>query len=568
MPAIQEAKKQILLDLKRAFGKEFSPTVADLTTPPDAELGDLAFPCFALGKALKRNPAELATELAAKIEPNGFVKKASAAGPYVNFTLDDVALGTAVLEEIASGKDGYGRSTSGEGKRVLVEFANPNTHKDIHVGHLRNFFVGQAVINLLNALGSEVIPVSYINDLGANVAKCLWAIKHKAPDEKVGKDDRMEFLGRMYVEAVKAEEADPAVKAAISAIQRELEDLRGPYVKLWKKTQKWSVDAIRATFKELGLTIVKTYFESDLIGDTKRIVESLIQKGIASHSEGAWIVNLEEEKLGVNLLVKSDGTLLYNAKDLALAYKKDADYHPGKSLYVIDARQSLAMKQLFATMKKLGFHEELVHVGYEFVTLKEGAMSSRKGNIVRYQTFRDEAIAAAAQETKARHADWSEKKLASVSRAVAFAAFRFGMLKQDVDKQITFDMKEAVAFDGFTGPYLLYTLARCYSLLKKAGRAKPSRSADGLEKPADHRLILALAKYPETVFEAATELRPNALAQYLFDLGKAFAAFYDAAPILSAPPKERAARLGLVDATRQVLENGLDLLGIGSVKEM
>jgi len=531
-------------------------------------MGDLAFPCFALAKGLKRNPAELATEIAAKIEPNGFVKSASAAGPYVNFTLNDAAFGNAVFEEIKSSGDAYGRSVSGAGKKILIEFANPNTHKDIHVGHLRNFFVGQAVINLLKAQGGEVIPVSYINDLGANVAKCLWAIKNKAPEEKVAKEDRMEFLGRMYVEAVKAEENDPAVKESISAIQRDLEDLRGPYVKSWKKTQKWSVDAIRQVFKELGLTIDRIYFESELIGDTKRIVEELIKKGIAVHSEGAWIVNLEDEKLGVNLLVKSDGTLLYNAKDLALARRKEADYHPDRSLYVIDARQSLAMKQLFATLKRMGFHEELVHVGYEFVTLKEGAMSSRKGNIVRYAEFREAAIAAALEETKARHADWSEKKLAATARTVAFAAFRFGMLKQDVDKQITFDMKEAVAFDGFTGPYLLYTLARANSLLKKAGRSKPSRDAAPLSQSADHRLILALAKYPEAVFEAATELRPNVLAQYLFDLGKAFAAFYDAAPILSAEPKERAARLSLVDATRQVLENGLALLGIDTVKEM
>lgn len=566
MSAFQDAKRQILLDLKSAVGKEFTPTVADLTTPPDQKMGEVAFPCFALAKAMKKNPAELASEIAAKLEPKGFVAKAAAAGPFVNFTLDVKALGDAVLGEIAAQKERYGKAETGK-TRVLVEFANPNTHKEVHVGHLRNFFVGQAVVNLLKAAGYEVIPVSYINDLGTHVAKTLWMMKKGG--ESPGKGDRIAFMGRMYTAAVREEEADPeGVRKEVSAIHRDLEELKGPYVGLWKKSRKWSLDGLHAIFKELGLTIDKTYYESELIEETKRIVEDLRHRSIAVQSEGAVIVDLTPEKLGVNLLVKSDGTLLYNAKDLALAYRKEDDYHADRSLYVVDGRQSLALKQLFATLKRSGFRKELGHVSYEFITLKEGAMSSRKGNIIRYETFRDEMLAMAQAETAKRHPDWPAKKVEKVSRAVAFAAIRFGVLKQDLDKAITFDMQEALSFDGFTGPYLLYTCARTKSLLKKAGRAKRARTGVHLTHATERALLVKLARFPEVVHESASAIHPSGVAQYLFDLAQSFAAFYEAVNVLESEGQAKAERLALVDAVRQVMENGLALMGIETVDEM
>ncbi|OGL66937.1 arginine--tRNA ligase [Candidatus Uhrbacteria bacterium RIFCSPHIGHO2_01_FULL_63_20] len=565
MSAFQDAKKQILLELKSAVGKEFTPTVADLTTPPDPSMGEVAFPCFALSKALKRSPFELASEIAAKVEPKGFVAKAVSAGPFVNFTLDPEALGKAVLADIAKEKDGYGRAEAAK-SRVMVEFANPNTHKEVHVGHLRNFFVGQAVANLLSAAGFEVIPVSYINDLGTHVAKTLWRMKRSG--EMPGKEDRIAFMGRMYAEAVREEEADPRVKEEISAIHRDLEELKGPYVSLWKKSRGWSLKELKAIFKELSLTIDKTYYESELIGETKRIVEELKANGIAKESQGAVIVDLEDAGLGVNLLVKSDGALLYNAKDLALAYRKDEDYRADRSLYVVDGRQSLALKQLFSTLKRAGFQKELGHVSYEFITLKEGAMSSRKGNIIRYETFRDSMLGMAASETNTRHPEWKERKVAASARAVAFAAIRFGVLKQDLDKKITFDMEEALSFDGFTGPYLLYSYARTKSILRKAGRAKKSPDASALSSPVERRILVKIASYPDVVHEAATGIRPSAIAQFLFDLCKAFAEFYETCPVLASEGATREARLALTAAVSQVLSNGLALLGIDTVEEM
>ena len=170
MSVMSDAKQEVLVELKKAIGKEYTPSIDELAVPPDTSLGDLAFPCFALAKGAKRNPAELATELAVKIAPKGFLKKIAAAGPYVNFTFDDAVFGEAVLNEIKEAGKTYGTSTVGEGKRVMVEFANLNTHKEIHIGHLRNIFLGQGIVNILATIGYEVIPVSYINDMGAAVA--------------------------------------------------------------------------------------------------------------------------------------------------------------------------------------------------------------------------------------------------------------------------------------------------------------------------------------------------------------------------------------------------------------
>lgn len=568
MYVLQEAKQQVLKELKNAIGKGYSPAIDELSTPPDSSMGDIAFPCFAVAKGMKKNPVEVASELAAKIGPKEFIKRVDSDGPYVNFTFEDKTFGKAMLKQISDRGSLYGQSTIGKNKTVLVEFASVNTHKVMHIGHLRNFSVGQMATNVLKANGYEVVPGFYINDLGLHVAQVLWSIAILHKGEEPDKDKRMDFLGKAYVEAVKKSEKTKKVKKEIAELYRELEDLKGPHVALWKKTRKWSMDYFRERFKELGLTLEFEYFESDLIQDTKDAIEDLIERGIVTHSEGAWIVDLNDENLGVNLLVKSDGSLLYNAKDIALAYQKEEDYHPHRSIYVVDTRQAHVMKQLFATMKRIGLDREMYHLSYDFVTLKGGAMSSRKGTIIRYEEFRDKLLESARKETVSRHKDWSEKKIESTSRAIAFAAMRFGMLKQDLDKKIIFDLEEALSFDGFTGPYLLYSFARMKSLIKKAKKMKPEFKGELIEDEVEHRLLVLLAEYPEVVFKVGESLHLSTIAQYLFDLSKTFAEFYEKVPVLQAEESIAKSRLAVVQSTMQVLENGLKLLGIDTVDEM
>ncbi|HAU66175.1 TPA: arginine--tRNA ligase [Candidatus Uhrbacteria bacterium] len=568
MYVIQEAKTQMLQAIKQAVGQGFSPALEEIELPPEAALGDLAFPCFTLAGKLKRNPSEIATELAAKIGPKGFIAEVKAVGPYVNITFDTVALGQAILKEIHEMEDEYGTSDVGLDKRIMVEFANLNSHKDVHIGHLRNLFVGQTAVNLLKANGYDVIPVAYINDLGLHVAKSVWCMKTYHPDQAVTPEDRIEFLRDVYVEANKKLEEQPGLASQTSEVFRRLEDQRGEELALWKETRDWSIEYLESVYKELGLTIEHWYFESELIGKTKKIIEDLIAQGIVKESQGAWIVDLTDQDLGVNLLIKSDGTLLYNAKDLGLALKKEEDYHPTRSIYVVDERQSHALEQLFATLTLMGFQKELQHLSYEFVTLEGGAMAARKGNVIRYEELRDALFNEAQHQTQLRHEDWTVKQIDDVAHAVSFAAMRFGMLRQDIRKKIVFNLEESLSFEGFTGPYLLYTYARIQSLLKKAGRKKPKWSATTLNNTYSHQLFLNLAKYPEVLFEAGQRLVPAFLSQYLFDLAKSFSDFYTNVPVLKTEGIELGERLALVRSVGDILRNGLEILGIKVIDEM
>lgn len=568
MYALDTVKKEALTALKKAIGKKFGVSVDMLVRPPKSEYGDLSFPCFALAKGEGRNPAEIATELSAKIGPTKHIRRITSTGPYVNFTFDETAFGTVVLSDVLKGKKRYGRSTTGKGKRVLVEFANPNTHKEVHIGHLRNFAVGQAAVNLLRVNGYDVTPVSYINDLGNNVARCLWGLKKLHNGEEPAPAERLNFMGQVYAEATREIGEDPEKLAEVSEIQRQLENGEGEWVALWKKTHKWSMDGFKEVFAEFDLTIDRIYLEHTYIKEAHEIVNKLLTDGVAKMSQGAVIVDLEDEKLGVNLLRKSDGTLLYNAKDIALAYHKEADYHADRSMYVIDVRQSLAMKQLAATLKRMDFPREIIHLGYEMVTLPEGTMSSRKGTVVRWTDLRDAMIKELVDSTKLRHPDWSEKQVRTTAKALAMAAAKFMILRQDADRVIVFDVQEAMATEGFTGPYILYTIARISSIEAKT-EILPELHVELLSHPTERSLIAKLAAYPEVVHMAGAHFRPSSIAQYAFDLAQEFARYYADVRILDdANQNIVAARLALAYAVRQTLMNALDILNISVVKAM
>lgn len=566
MSVLLEIKKEIVEKLQAAVGAgEIS--VDDLTMPPSPDMGDLAFPCFAFAKELKKSPQDIATEIVKALETGGVIKEAKTEGAYVNLVLNEEVFGADLFAAIKKEQDAYGKASAQEGEPVMIEYAQPNTHKAIHVGHLRNFLVGQAVVEVAKASGQNVQPISYINDLGRHVALTLWGLKGQDVKE-IDPKDRIAFLARIYAEASQAAKDNEEAEKEVSEIFQALEKGEGEHLELWKETREWSIEYFGKLFDELGLTFDKTYYESELMTRSHEIIEDLKQKEIAILSEGAYIVDLEEEKLGVNLLVRSDGTLLYNAKDLALALQKEDDFYPARSVYVIDARQSLAMKQLFTTLKKMGFEKQLEHLSYEFVTTKDGAMASRKGNVILYEDFRDEMIEMAKKETATRHPEWEEEKVEEVARAIAFGALRFGMLKQDLDKKIVFDMQEALAFEGFTGPYLLYTYARTQSILKKAEGAESSQTAATLKSKEERALLMKLAQFEDEVLLTGKTFHIAGLAHYLFDLAKTFSRFYNEHSVLQAEEAVLEERLALVESTAQVLKNGLQLLGMDVIEEM
>ncbi len=568
MPARQQARQEIVKALKAAVGKGYAPHADALETPRHAAMGDVAFPCFDLAKGLKRNPAEVAAELAPKIRPGGMIAKIEAKGPYINFTFDTGVFAQVVLEEAV--QETYGHGDAMQGKKIMVEYYQPNTHKEVHVGHLRAALVGQEAVNVFRANGAQVIPATYINDLGLHVAKCLWAIQKFHPGEEPAKEERNAFLGKVYTEASVWLAERPDDVKEVHAIHQSLEEGHRGWISLWKKTRKWSLDVIASIGKELGLTIEYTYYESDLMRRAKGIVDDLLKRNIARVSEGATIVDLSDENLSVNLLKRTDGTLLYNAKDLALALTKEDDHHPDLSLIVVDVRQSLAIQQLIATLKRMGFPKHVEHLSFGLVTLPDGAMSSRKGNVLKYEDVRDELLKVSEEETQKRHPDWSSKKVNDVAHHLAFAALKFTMLKSDPDKPVLFNVMEALSFDGYTGPYCLYTLARIESIFRKGKKVRLGIIQTAkLAHPAEVALVATISQFPDVVHAAGQSYKLASVAEYAFELSKAFASFYHDVPVLqAASPELVAVRLQVCRATLQTLKNALALLGIEPLNEM
>lgn len=568
MYAKQEAIQEALKSLRKHIGKTFTVSVDMFEIPPRPEMGDLAFPCFELAKGAKRNPVEIATELAAKIGPSKFIEKIISHGPYVNFYFQHTALLERVVKEVLVAGDRYGFSQSGDGKKVLVEYAQPNTHKEFHVGHIRNAVLGQSVLNILHANGYETIGSAYIGDIGAHVAKALWGYKKFIKDTVIPKEKRAETLGEIYTKATQYVEKHPKAKEEIDAVQRDLESRVEPWHKLWKETREWSLAEFKEIFEELNVSPDVWYYESDVEEKGKEMVKKLLTNGIAKKSEGATIIDLEAENLGAFLILKSDGSSLYATKDLALAFLKQADYEPDRQIFVVDARQSFYFKQLFAALKKIGFNHVLNHVAYEMVTLPEGAMSSRTGNVVRYRELHTAMMTFIKEETRKRHEDWSEKQITQTAEVIVRSAITFMMLRQDPTSILTFDSKEAMSVEGFTGPYILYTVARIESIKKKAG-VKSKLQVKFLTSPQEYALARALAEYPEVVQRAGATFQVSLIAAWAFETAKLFAEFYHEVKVIDEANKPATqARLALIEAVLQALKNALSLLCIDTVKEM
>lgn len=562
------AKKEAYAALKKALGKTFSVTPDTLVAPPNLEMGDLAFACFQLAKGQGRNPAEIATELAAKMAPSALISKITAQGPYVNFTFNDAAFNSSVLRDVLSKKKRYGVGTTGKGKKVLIEYAQPNTHKEFHVGHIRNAIYGQAIVNIMKANGYTTIAASYIGDIGAHVAKAIWGFKKFFGEQSIAKENRAQVLGEAYTKATQYVDEHPEAKEEIAEVQRLLEAEEEPWLSLWRETREWSLASFREVFTQLAVKPDVWYFESQVEKPGKEMVKKMLVDAIAKKSEGATIVDLEEEKLGVFLVLKSDGSSLYATKDLALAFQKEKDFSPDRQIFVIDVRQSLYMKQLFATLKRMSFRPELLHLGYEMVTLPDGAMSSRKGNIVKYEDLRDTLVEKIAAETKQRHEKWSAKKIAKTAQTIALAGMKFIMLRQDPGKQIVFDMDEALSIDGFTGPYLLYTVARIHSIEARADMP-PLLLGDQLTHLLEKKMLRIIADYPSVVTKAGATSQISMIAQEAFTLAKTFAEYYHEVRILDDENRERkGARLALLASVRQTITNACELLGIETLKEM
>ncbi len=575
MFTLAKIKREIASNLSKVLGRKIEPK--DLIPTPNPDMGDLGYPVFALAKELDKKPIDIARDAEERYPKKGLTK-AKATGPYLNFVIDREGLAKSVINEIRKEGHRYGRGKSSKQEKIILEFSNGNTHKELHVGHLRNICYGDSLTKILNATGKKAVPVSYVNDFGIHVAKTLWDLDSYVKENFDGKtiDDLPEeekgfLLGKIYVDASTKEKADPSLTEKIGQWKKNIESREGEEYALWQKTRLWSIAHFASVYKDLGVNFKDTFYESDVVDKGKAIVEELLNKNILKRSEGAVIADLKQYGLDVLVFVRSNGTATYSVADLALAQAKHDKFHPDVSVTIVDIRQSLYFKQLFKILELAGFKEKMEHIGYEFIKLPSGMMSSRTGNVITYKELKEDVLKRCFEETAKRHEDWTKEKIEDNAKKIGLGAMKFEMLKVGAQSIITFDIDKALSLEGFTSAYIQYAYARIKSIFRKLEKEKlkikkfdPSKLSDLKEK----ELLKKLATYPEIVERAAKEYDTSEIAKYVYELAQNLNDYYHTVPVLQAEEVEKNARLTLLKAVSVVIENALELLGIEVVEEM
>lgn len=539
--------------------------------------------------------SQIAESALASITLPAIFSRAEAVKGYLNFYFSTAGYAQHVVNRVLGDGPRFGSGTT-KGERVMVEYAQPNTHHSFHIGHARNTILGESVARIEQFAGYDTLRASYPGDIGLGVITVVWAYdrfyKGKEPQ---GVHERGQWLAKIYTEATAMLEVKEN-ETPEQTIQRELyEAERREYYKrwdagdpeirgLWLKTRDWSLEELRDILRMFDAKIDVWFYESEVDEPSKAIVQELIDRDIATDERpngGAVIVKIDEklgltkEKYRTNVILRSDGTTLYLTKDLALAKVKFEDYHIDRSVYVVDVRQSLHLQQTFAILKLWGFEqsEKCHHLAYGYVSLPEGAMSARKGRVVLFKEVYDEARQRVMNVIAEKNPTMPLDERGGVAEKIGMGALCYSMLSVDNNKDIVFDINEALSFDGRTGPYIQNAYVRANSILKKfvASGGTILDTAEYTYPLTSHEisLIEQITRFPALVQQAAAEYRPMVIAMYAYDLADAFHSFYHAVPVLQADHAVIIqARLRLVMAAKQAIANALSLLGITAPEVM
>jgi arginyl-tRNA synthetase len=580
-------KQELTTAIYEAIGVSYSHDVADkvgkkhiydaLTPPPNLKMGHLAFGCFPLAKMAKKSPVEISAHLAEKIPACDYIEKAVQAGPYLNLFLNIKNIAAHLLPMINS-EQFFELKLTENTVKSMVEFSQPNTHKEMHVGHMRNLCLGDSLIKILRYCGYPTVSTTFPGDVGTHVAKCLWYYqkhnKETPPEARKGA-----WLGTLYTKGnnLLTEQLgtghEEENRAELTAILKQLEQKSGSYYDLWQETRAWSIDLMQEVYKWAKVDFDVWYWESDVDSDSVKLIKEYQDKGLFKEDDGAVGIDLSDDKLGFCILLKSDGTGLYATKDIELARRKFQDHQIEKNIYVVDNRQSHHFKQVFKVLEKMGFEQakDCFHLQYEMVELPDGAMSSRKGNIVPIQALIDQMVDKIQTEYLSRYKDeWEQQEIDLIANQVAAGAIKYGMTCIDNNKKIVFDMDEWLKLDGESGPYIQYVHARINSMLIKLGKATSSELDYGeLTHQQEQNLILKLMDFNNVVESACAQYKTSHLCSYLYELSKLFNSFYAECSVAQAGSEDlKQARLALCESVATTLKHGLGLLGIEAPDKM
>jgi arginyl-tRNA synthetase len=566
--------KELILNLLKKALNELNIKLKDeeiisvLEVPKDTFNGDYSFPCFILSKIIRENPHEIAIDIVSRIgTPPEEIEDIQSVGPYVNFFINKKLESISLINEVKKEKDNFGKLKK-NGETIMVEFPSPNTNKPLHLGHLRNMAIGESISRIAEANGFKVKRVNLNNDRGIHICKSMAAYIEYAKNDKPTKERKGDHLvGDFYVKFNKESKKNPELEILSHRLLQKWEEGDKEVKRLWKDMNKWALDGFKETYKKFGIKFDKEYFESDIYNKGKEIILNGLKKGIFKKGKAGEIkIDLKKQKLGEKVLLRSDGTSLYMTQDIYLAKKKFEDYDLKESIYVTGNEQEYHFKVLFYILNKLGIanREKLKHLSYGMVNLPDGRMKSREGTVVDADDLINDLQELVKKELKKRY-KLSKKELEKRSLKITIAAIKYFLLKVDIKKNMTFNPKDSISFEGDTGPYLLYSYARASSIIRKVNKKLKLFVPQKLARK-EKELIQQLLKYKKTVDDSFINMNPALIANYSYKLAQIFNEFYHECPVMGSDSE--AFRINLVKTFRQVLKNSLDLLGIETLEEM
>ena len=567
-------------------GEDFSGVRVVPATDP--KFGD--YQCndaLKFAKRAKANPREVGSKVAEALKGNDVFEKVEIAGPgFLNLTVSSAWLASRLSDLDAADKCGIPQS--GAGRCVVIDYSSPNAAKQMHIGHIRSTVIGSAIDRIFRSLGYRVVADNHLGDWGTQ-----FGILIKGYRELLTQEERDNLtvanLEKCYVlSAAKAKEEDGLWKEACKQELVKLQQGDKDNLALWKRFIDISIGEFDRMYAKLGVKF-DTYRGESYYNDTMPgVVKRLQEMGLAVESEGALVVNLEDEKLGVAIVRKSDGGYNYTTSDLACVKTRVEEYDPERIIYVTDARQQLHFRQWFSIAAKMGYTTKLVHVPFGLMSFQGKAISTREGNLIKLDELLAEAVRRALEIVKSRTTpgvsggpeplpkDAADSQLA-LAEAIGYGAVKYSDLSHDPITDIDFSWDKALALEGNSGPYLQYAYARVCSLVEKAGgtdgasggpEPMPKDVGFAVSTPAEKRLALQLLEFPGAVVRAAEAYKPSVLADYLFQTAQLYSTFYQSSPILKSEPEVRAARLKLCVLFGKILSAGLGLLGIDTPRHI
>lgn len=560
-------KKKVAELIKKEVDMDLEVIEKLIEIPPKSEMGDFAFPCFQLAKSFRKAPNVIAEELKSKLNSDG-LERIENLGPYLNFFVDKGNFTENTINKILAEGDNYGSSNVGDGKTVCVEYSSPNIAKPFHVGHLFTTAIGNSLYKLFKKEGYKVEGLNHLGDWGTQFGKLISAYKRWGNEEALEKDAIAELL-RIYVKFHDEAESNPSLEDEGRAYFKALEDGDKEAEALWKRFRDLSLKEFARVYEIFNVKFDSYAGEAFYNDKMDQIVSELKDKGLLTESNGAQVVMLDEYNMPPCIVLKADGASIYATRDLAAAmYRKNTyDFH--KCIYVVGTPQALHFKQVFKVLELAGHNwaKDCVHVGFGLVKFADRKLSTRKGEVILLDDLIKESIDKTLETINEKNPKLENKE--EIAKKIGVGAIVFTYLRNSREKDIVFDWKEMLSFEGETGPYVQYSYARANSILSRVGEISAASDFSKLDTKEEFDLVKVLESFEKQIHLATEKLEPSIITRYAIEVAKSFNKFYNSHSVLNLEDEGiKAARIALVKATCQVIKNALELIGIEVVEKM